>query len=317
MKVGTPIRILIVGHGIIGTIYGWALRTAGHEVIHFVRSGKSKELPREVTIDILDERKNHKKNNVTNYVVDYVEYVNRDQSFDYILVPTNSYQVIDATKTLFEQSPNSFFLIMSSNWEGTGEIDQILPKKQYALAYPDAGGTLRDGIFWTNLGAEIHIAAPDSENNQGVNGLIEVFKQADIKSDLQENMLHWLWLHNATTIPMWVAFFKYKDVNKFLKDKDLVKASFYATRELLELCQLRGVDVSKYPEVSAFRYPFRVFYFIFKMLFKFNKSMQRFTAHGATSVEESKANYKQMMKTARELEFNMPLMESIGAYLPS
>ncbi|MFW9817744.1 MAG: ketopantoate reductase family protein [Candidatus Thorarchaeota archaeon] len=310
-------KILIVGHGIIGTIYGWALRNAGNDIAHFVRKGKSRELTHDVNIDILDERKGHKKNNMTNYFVNCIENVNPDEFFDYILVPTNSYQVTDAVKTLYEQNHDSFFVIMSSNWEGTESIDRILPKKQYVLAYPDAGGTIRNGTFWTNIGSEIHIAEPDSENEQGVSGLIEIFKQADIKADLQDNMLHWLWLHNATSVPMWVAAMKYRDVDMFIKDKDLVKTSFYATREVLDLCRLRGIDVSKYPEVSAFKYPFRIFYFIFKMLFRFNKSMQRFTAHGVTSVQEAKINYEEMMKTARELNFEMPLMESIGAYLPS
>ena len=33
-------KTLIVGTGIIGVIYGWALAQAGEDVTHFVRKGK-------------------------------------------------------------------------------------------------------------------------------------------------------------------------------------------------------------------------------------------------------------------------------------
>jgi pyruvate/2-oxoglutarate dehydrogenase complex dihydrolipoamide dehydrogenase (E3) component len=34
-------KLLIVGAGIIGSIYGWALAEAGHDVTHLVRPGKA------------------------------------------------------------------------------------------------------------------------------------------------------------------------------------------------------------------------------------------------------------------------------------
>ncbi|MFX1255980.1 MAG: ketopantoate reductase family protein [Promethearchaeota archaeon] len=308
-------KILIVGCGIIGTIYGWALKEAGFDVVHFVRKGKTETLSVEVTLDMLDERKNHDKNNVTGYRLDCIDSIAQDDLLDYVIVPTNSYQVTEAIKTIYNQSPRSFFVIMSSNWEGTKNIDHVLPKNQYMLAYPDGGGTIKEGLYWTNLGSEIHISAPNVENEQAVKELIEIFKRADIKADIQENMVHWLWLHNAMSVPLGVAFMKYKDVKLFLKDKETVKKGFYATKEVLELCKLRGVDVSKYPETSTFKYPFRVFYILFKLLFRFNKSMQRFTAHAATSIQEVKTNYTQMMNTAKNLNMEMPSMTEIGAYL--
>ncbi|MFX1533485.1 MAG: hypothetical protein ACFFDI_04555 [Promethearchaeota archaeon] len=100
-------------------------------------------------------------------------------------------------------------------------------------------------------------------------------------------------------------------VKLFLKDKETVKKGFHATKEVLELCKLRGVDVSKYPETSTFKYPFRVFYILFKLLFRFNKSMQRFTAHAATGIQEIKINYTQMMNTAKDLNMEMPSMTEI------
>ncbi|MGA2885688.1 MAG: 2-dehydropantoate 2-reductase N-terminal domain-containing protein, partial [Halobacteriota archaeon] len=34
-------HVLVVGAGIIGSIYGWALADSGHHVAHLVRSGRA------------------------------------------------------------------------------------------------------------------------------------------------------------------------------------------------------------------------------------------------------------------------------------
>ena len=34
-------RVLVIGAGIIGSIYGWALAESGHHVVHLVRSGRA------------------------------------------------------------------------------------------------------------------------------------------------------------------------------------------------------------------------------------------------------------------------------------
>jgi ketopantoate reductase len=34
-------RVLVIGAGIIGSIYGWALAESGHHIVHLVRSGRA------------------------------------------------------------------------------------------------------------------------------------------------------------------------------------------------------------------------------------------------------------------------------------
>jgi ketopantoate reductase len=52
-----------LGTGVIGTIYGSALAEAAVDVTHDVRKGKSTAFEDGFTLDLLDERKGHKKNN--------------------------------------------------------------------------------------------------------------------------------------------------------------------------------------------------------------------------------------------------------------
>ena len=49
-------KILIVGTGVIGVSYGWALSKAGHEVTHFVRKGRGGQFERGIALDVIDQR---------------------------------------------------------------------------------------------------------------------------------------------------------------------------------------------------------------------------------------------------------------------
>jgi 2-dehydropantoate 2-reductase len=50
-------RILMLGAGVIGTLYGWALATAGHEVRLIVKpSHRSRFDGRPIRISVLDTR---------------------------------------------------------------------------------------------------------------------------------------------------------------------------------------------------------------------------------------------------------------------
>ena len=233
-------KVLIVGAGIIGTIYGWALKAAGVDVIHLVRKGKVTNYEGGVPIDILDERKGFTKHNKTTYPIETIDRINPEVTFDLVIVPTNWCQTQDALKSVAPKCPNSFFYILTSNWTGTQTFDVLLNKSQYILGYPDGGGTNRDGTYWTNIGPEIHIATPTEENKQGFDAVKTVFDTAHIKLDVQENMLHWLWVHNAGSIPMMAALQKYKNIKESLADKNLLKKSFLATRECLALCEKRA-----------------------------------------------------------------------------
>jgi 2-dehydropantoate 2-reductase len=68
-------KIMIVGAGVIGTISGWALSNAGHDVIHFVRPGRISKYKEGTLIDVLDKRKGHKAQYTEQYSLKLVESV--------------------------------------------------------------------------------------------------------------------------------------------------------------------------------------------------------------------------------------------------
>jgi 2-dehydropantoate 2-reductase len=109
-------KTLIVGTGIIGVIYGWALSQSGIDVTHFVRKGRKEQFKDAITLDLLDERKGHPKYNATKHTLKCVEEILPSDGYELIIVPTSMHQTEDVLKTLTPVSGNTVFLILSGNW---------------------------------------------------------------------------------------------------------------------------------------------------------------------------------------------------------
>jgi 2-dehydropantoate 2-reductase len=208
---------------------------------------------------------------------------------------------------------------MSGNWEGTEFIDRLLPRERYLMGYADGGGTVRNGVYWTNLGGEIHLGKMDDTQTKNLERVKALFAQADIEADVPENIVHWLWMHNAGVIGFAAGFAKHQEMKPYLQDKGMLRQCIWATRELYKLCQLRGVDLKKYPEVSYMKLPVWLVTLLLRWNFRRNESMQRYTSHAASdsSLQETKMHYLNMIKTANEVGFDMPHTKTVGVYLQS
>jgi ketopantoate reductase len=310
-------KTLIVGSGVIGVIYGWALQQAGVDVTHFVRPGKKGQYPNGVTLDLLDERKGYPPKSMQHYPIRCAEAISPADGYELIIVPTTAPQVESALKTLLLVSGNATFLIFSANWDGTAAYDALMPRDRYLLGYPDAGGTIRDGVYWTNIGPEVHLGLLEGQSAEKMEQVKATFARANLKADMQSNILHWLWIHNAGVIGIAAAFAKYKTIPGYLSDKPLVKQSLQATRELYALCARRGVNLKQFPEISYMNWPLWLVAILLRLNFSRNESMQRYTAHAASdgSLQETEYFYAKAMRTADEFGFAMPDLKAVGENL--
>ncbi len=311
-------KTLIVGTGVIGVIYGWALAQAGVDVTHFVRPGRKDRFANGLTLDLLDERKGHPKFNLSKYALKCVEQVSPADGYELILVPVNLHQAEAALQSLAPQTGPAIFLTLAGNWDGAQFIDHYLPRERCLMGYADGGGTIReDGVYWTNLGAELHIGVLDKSARPALEKARALFARADIKLDEQENIIHWLWQHAAGAVGYAAGFAKHRDLKRFLADKDLLRQSTLATKEMFKLCERRGVDLGKYPEAGFVNLPVWLVSILVRWNIQHQESAQRYTAHVVSegSRQETRAYLERMLKTAHELGFDMPYTQELGKYL--
>jgi 2-dehydropantoate 2-reductase len=291
----------------------------GVDVTNYVRPNRANQSPDGVSLDLLDERKGYPPKAIYTYPIRCVDSAAPQDDYELIIVATNGQQVETALKAVAPFSGDATILVFSGNWQGLDVYDAILPRERYLLGYPDGGGTIRDSVYWTNLGAEVHLGLLEGQSAERLERIKALFTRADMRPDLQDNILHWLWVHNAGVIGFAAGLAKYRQLQPYLADKALVYQSIRATKELYDLCARRGVDLGKYPEVGYIKLPIWLTSFLLKLNFRRNESMQRYTAHATSegSLLESKYYFDQIMRTAADLNQEMPEMKALGVYFGS
>ncbi len=98
-------QVLVVGAGIIGSIYGWTLAESGHHVVHLVRSGRSAALRDGLPLDMFDRRKGHKRNFRGLYRLNAVETLSPRDAFELVIVPVKHYASLETLKGIVPSTP--------------------------------------------------------------------------------------------------------------------------------------------------------------------------------------------------------------------
>ena len=304
-------KLLIVGTGVIGTLYGTMFRDGGHQVTHYVRVGKSLSLKEGIKIDVLDERKGFSKERQFTYFPETIEIINPGIQYDFVFITVNSYQLEEILKTLASKLLKSTFVILCMNWEGAELVDKFLDRKRYLIGYPGSGGTFKEGVLIASIGNDIRLGLIDGNDEGRFKVLQECFESVGITPAIKENILGWLQGHIALNVPLWLGVLFEGCVGLFLKDKKLLKLCFEATKECIELSKKRGVAIENNDETPSYRFPFWLFLIFLKVLYRTNKNMQRFTAHAAASGDEALFNAQKILSTARSIQFSMPNFEKL------
>lgn len=307
-------KIAVLGTGVIGTLYGWAL-SEKNEIVHIVRSEKMQRCDRtKIRMDIIDERlpENH-QNRVSEYIIHAMDHPDNDT--DLIIVPVAEHQLEQALIDLEKYAGNARYLLMASNWKGTELIDKHLQREQYVLGYAGGGGTFQshggEQELWGNIGADVIIGAIDKSQNVLLAENDQLFREINIIPEVQKNILHWLWIHNIDSAAMGAGLKKYGNIQDFLADTDLVQTCFEAMMEGFAICEKRGVNLEQFPEVQMYAMPFEQLYPMFRNNFETNPIMQRYTAHAVDAIPEMMMNFKQIYESGKSLHIDMPNMEKL------
>jgi ketopantoate reductase len=306
-------RVLVVGAGIIGSIYGWALAESGHPVVHLVRSGRAASLGDGVKLDVFDRRKGHKRNFRGLYKLDAVETLSPTDTFELVIVPVKHYALVQTLKEVVPQMGAAEFLLLTQNWRGTEEIDAFLPRPRYIYGDAKAGGMFSGSTLVAAL-KTIDIGSAEGEPSVLAKRVADLFVSADIPTRLHSEMLHYLWIQYAITGGLWAALIQAASLNALLSDANATSATLKAACECLRVARQRGVNLSLYPETEPFltnsALRRRVNIWMTRWVFRHDEYTKRCSAHAFGDPVEVKTFYDDLIATGRNLGVSMPVMES-------
>jgi len=306
-------RVLVIGAGIIGSIYGWALAQSGHQVVHLVRSGKASALRDGLTLDMLDRRKGHKRKSRCLYRLNAVETLSPTDTFELVVIPVKHYALAQTLKEIVPRAGSAEFLLLTQNWIGTSDIDLIIPRTKYIYGDAKAGGTFSGGTLVAALKA-IDIGSPEGEPSALAKKAEALFASAGIQTRLHSDMLHYLWVQYAITGGLWAPLIQAGSLDALLNDGDATSAALKAGCECLRVVRQRGVNLSLYPETEPFltnsSLRRRVNIWLTRWMFRHDEYTKRCSAHSFGDPVEVKTFYDDLTTMGRDLGVSMPVMES-------
>jgi ketopantoate reductase len=250
------VRILIVGLGVIGSTYGWALSEKGIDVTHFVRKGRKEKAQSGIFLDIYDTRPHHVEFQKITYEPHLIEEIAQGDHYDYVIVPTRHYQSAVAVSDLKDQLPDSVFFMFTANWEGPQAIDALLERSRYLWGYPASTGGFHEGVLRTNISPRFRIGILEGGNPVHLQKLLELFAQADFNGEKKDNIIEWLWVHFAVAAGSIGTALESGGLKNLIdKGKEGEEKFLGCIQDTLRAVEKRGIKLSQYEEAVPFINP--------------------------------------------------------------
>lgn len=306
-------KLLIVGAGVVGSIFGWALAGSENEVTHFVRPGRAARFANGLTMDVLDRRAGHSRRSIVNYPIRVTETLPSTEHFDLVIVPTRHYTLEQTLQQVVPLTRGADYLLLTQNWQGTEQIDRLIDPAHYCFGDAKAGGSFIEDKLICTLKA-IDIGSSTGKNNAGLQKWLALFQSAGIPAQLQDDMLHYLWVQYAYTTGPWPMLVRAGSFKKLYSDRKAIEPILTAIQECLHVVQARGVDLERFPSVKMYLHPSKLTAllagFALSWMFAHDEYRQRCSLHALADPAEVRTFYFDLINTGHELHVPMPVMES-------
>lgn len=280
-------RILILGLGVIGSIYGYAFQRAGHQVEHWVRPQKRAACPKRLSVRLLDGRKEARGAEVCD---DYeVRLAERGGAYDVILLSVAGGRLREAVQALDEAKLQGPLLLFLGHWADREALRAALAGRRALLGFPVAGGSLRGGALSCVLFDHVMLERRGKGNAALYDLCAGILRSADLKLESPCDMLEWIWLHMAINAAVITAAGRYGGVEDPARAASLAMDSprilaqtVRAVRETASIVAARGVSLRRYRgELWPYRLPARLAGLAMCRMFRASELTRRImTLHG-------------------------------------
>lgn len=306
-------KILMFGRGVIGTLYGWALERAGHEVEFYVRPGRAAEYGEAIDLEVLDARRRVWGKRVTEtWPVRCRESLEPDHDFDLIVLSVQHYGFAQAAAFLKPRLGRASVLVFNNLWAEPSEASSPFPADQVVWGFPGAGGGFGDdGVLRGALLPVVFFGTMDgrapTEREQMVRA---AFRGARFTIQEDSDFRGWLFLHFVQNAGLHTQSLKLGSLAALARSPGAAREALLATRELLPLVEARGVDLRKHRgETLMYRAPVRLAAPLLAWLFGHFGPM-RVVVEAHANPGELRAVCRDTLAEARRLDMAVPRLEA-------
>ena len=281
-------KILVIGLGTIGSIYGYVFQKAGHEVEHYLRKDSPKVAVKQLQVDLLDGRA--EKDGIQSCDVYQVKHCS-SKTYDFIFVSVPSGGLTSAIDSLAADGISGTLILACGIWEDRAYVDKLVKGYSYILGYPVAGGNIRDNRLTCCLFDHFMLERKEKAAISNYEKLARLFADCQIQLEQPYDMLEWIWLHmgiNAGVISVMGKSGDVKDTaaaaKQLMDSRQYLKEAVNTIRETSQIVASRGVNLKHYKnELLAYKLPTVISAPLMKRMFA-KKVLTRkiMTLHGNT-----------------------------------
>jgi 2-dehydropantoate 2-reductase len=303
-------KVLVIGTGVIGSIYGYVLARVGHHVSHYVRPGQSARQSSAIQLHLLDGRTAEPMEIEALYPARLVEAFSPNDAYELILVSLKHYDVGAILPQLAVGAGRADVLFFNNWWDDFAAVDSVLPGR-YLWGFPVAGGGWIDDRLDGALLDTVHLGEIDGTLTPRLANIKALFESAALKVDLEPDILAWLWVHFATEAGLISSAIAAGSVDTMLDDLPRLEAAILAGREGLEICRARGVDVTQVPDAQPFYAPVEAVATGIRDFYATSRPARRILERH-TGGAELKQIYWDVASTGRDLGVATPRLTALG-----
>lgn len=281
-------KILVIGLGTIGSIYGYVFQKAGHEVEHYLRKDSPKVAVKQLQVDLLDGRA--EKDGIQSCDVYQVKHCS-SKTYDFIFVSVPSGGLTSVIDSLAADGISGTLILACGIWEDRAYVDKLVKGYSYILGYPVAGGNIRDNRLTCCLFDHFMLERKEKAAISNYEKLAKLFADCQIQLEQPYDMLEWIWLHmgiNAGVISVMGKSGDVKDTaavaEQLMDSIQYLKEAVKTIRETSQIVASRGVNLKHYKnELLAYKLPTVISAPLMKRMFA-KKVLTRkiMTLHGNT-----------------------------------
>jgi 2-dehydropantoate 2-reductase len=304
------LRILVLGAGVIGSVYAGRLLQAGHEVVLLARGARLADLRAHGLI--LEDAESGDRMALP---VPSVSEPAPENRFDLVLVPVRAEQLGSTLPILTSMTDGSDVLFFGNTANRQAELTAALGERAL-FGFPAAGGT-RDGpvIRYVLISQQkTTLGEPDGTMTPRIRHLQGVLSGAGFPTMISANIEGWLQGHAAFVVP--IAFALYRvgvDASRLAADRATMRLMVLATRQAFTA--LRAAGNTEIPTNLRILYRLPTVFVIayWRRVLASPRGELWFGAHSRAAPEEMRVLAHQLQRAVRRTGRSAPDLDRLLA----
>lgn len=308
-------KILIFGAGVIGCTYGWQLSEAGYDITILVRPDKKEMIEKEgIQINCSDFRNGGKVVKDTAFRPKVTDSLSIDNEFEYIFITTNNLHLKEILPILKESAGKAHILFFQNIWiDDFQAVEKYLSPNQYFFGFPFmTGGGQENNTVHSAISGLKYSHTPlgeiDGKITPRVQKIAEALEKANLKPIIYKQIKVFLITHYVIAAGLSVGIKNAGGGEKFASDTKMLRYTFKAIREGLEICSKLGIDPKSEKSNKLYYLPLFISTAIAKKVYSNEALCMMFNGHTEHSPDEIQKMLNDIINCARNNDMKTPYL---------